>query len=55
MNNSSIRDNHKHGTVGDFLAEHLKPQSSVSIVSAFFTIYSTRSATTTTGQCFRKR
>lgn len=36
---SGIRDNHKNGTVGDFLKEHIKPNSKVSIVSAFFTIY----------------
>ena len=39
MSNSSIRDNHKNGTVGDFLSEHIKPNSAVSIVSAYFTIY----------------
>ncbi len=39
MNNSAIRDNHKNGTVGDFLIEHIKNNSSASIVSAYFTIY----------------
>ena len=39
MNNSAIRDNHKNGSVGDFLIEHLKTNSSTSIVSAYFTIY----------------
>lgn len=39
MNNSAIRDNHKNGSVGDFLIEHIKPNSSTSIVSAYFTIY----------------
>ena len=36
---SSIRDNHAHGSVGDFLKEHLKDHSNVSIVSAYFTIF----------------
>lgn len=36
---SSIRDNHAHGTVGDYLKEHLKEHSNVSIVSAYFTIF----------------
>ncbi len=36
---SSIRDNHAHGTVGDFLLEHTKPQSNVAIVSAYFTLF----------------
>jgi len=39
MNNTSIRDNHKYGSVGDFLKEHITEDSSISIVSAFFTIY----------------
>jgi hypothetical protein len=38
MNNSAIRDNHKNGSVGDFLIEHIKSNSSASIVSAYFTI-----------------
>jgi len=37
--NSSIRDNHNHGTVGQFLKEKIKDNSDLSIVSAFFTIY----------------
>lgn len=36
---SSIRDNHKRGTVGDFLKTNIKPDSELSIVSAYFTIY----------------
>lgn len=39
MNYSSIRDNHKHGAVGDFLKESISKNSEVSIVSAYFTIY----------------
>ncbi len=39
MSSTSIRDNHNHGTVGDFLKEHVKIGSQVSIVSAYFTIY----------------
>ena len=39
MTNSSIKDNHQYGNVGDFLKEILKDNSSVSIVSAYFTIY----------------
>ena len=39
MNNSAIRDNHKNGSVGDFLIAHIKSNSSASIVSAYFTIY----------------
>jgi superfamily II DNA or RNA helicase len=39
MPDSSIRDNFKNGPVGDFLSEAITPNSSVSIVSAFFTIY----------------
>ena len=37
--NSSIRDNHKRGTVGDFLIDNIKNGSELSIVSAYFTIY----------------
>ena len=37
--NSSIRDNHKRGTVGDFLINNIKSGSELSIVSAYFTIY----------------
>jgi len=36
---SSIKDNHKRGSVGKFLVESIKPQSDLSIVSAYFTIY----------------
>ncbi len=36
---SAIRDNHTHGTVGDFLEQVIIPDSDVSIVSAYFTIY----------------
>ncbi len=38
-NTSSIKDNHNHGTVGDFLKEKIKAGTNLSIVSAFFTIY----------------
>jgi hypothetical protein len=36
---TSIRDNHSHGTVGDFLKQVIGNNSDVSIVSAYFTIY----------------
>ena len=36
---SSIRDNHDRGKVGDFLKEHVVPNSELTVVSAFFTIY----------------
>ena len=36
---SSIRDNRSRGAVGDFLQEHLKPGSTLAVVSAYFTIY----------------
>ena len=39
MSYSSIRDNHAHGTVGDFLKQAISNNSNVSIVSAYFTIY----------------
>ncbi len=39
INLSSIRDNRKRGTVGDFLKEHIKSESDLAIVSAYFTIY----------------
>ncbi|HBM15391.1 MAG TPA: ATP-dependent helicase [Lentisphaeria bacterium] len=39
MDYSSIRDNHKNGTVGDFLKKTISTNSEVSIVSAYFTIY----------------
>jgi len=36
---SSIKDNHSHGTVGDFLRDKIKAGTDLSVVSAFFTIY----------------
>src|SRR5580700_9369707 len=36
---TSIKDNHKHGYVGDFLKSNIKQDSGLSIVSAYFTIY----------------
>ncbi len=39
MDYSAIRDNHSHGTVGDFLKQAISSNSEVSIVSAYFTIY----------------
>ena len=36
---SSIKDNHKRGSVGQFLRETIKPASALSFVSAYFTIY----------------
>ena len=36
---SNIRDNHKRGNVGDFLKSKIKDGSSLSIVSAYFTIH----------------
>lgn len=39
MTYSSIRDNHAHGSVGDYLKENIKLNSEVAIVSAYFTIY----------------
>ena len=36
---SGIRDNHRRGTVGDFLQTKIQPGSKLSIVSAYFTIY----------------
>jgi SNF2 family DNA or RNA helicase len=36
---SGIRDNHTRGSVGDFLKAHISPGVSLSIVSAYFTIY----------------
>lgn len=38
-NTSSIKDNHSHGSVGDFLREKIKAGTDLSVVSAFFTIY----------------
>jgi len=37
--NSSIRDNHNYGAVGDFLKSTIIDNSKLSIVSAYFTIY----------------
>lgn len=39
INLSSIRDNRKRGTVGDFLKENIKTETDLAIVSAYFTIY----------------
>lgn len=36
---SSIKDNHKRGSVGQYLIENIKPQANLSVVSAYFTIY----------------
>ncbi len=36
---SSILDNYLCGRVGDFLQQHIKPGATLSIVSAYFTIY----------------
>jgi len=36
---SSIKDNHKRGSVGQFLRENIKADSELSVVSAYFTIY----------------
>lgn len=36
---SGIRDNHSRGKVADFLQDKISPQSKLSIVSAYFTIY----------------
>ena len=36
---SGIRDNHSRGSVSDFLNDKVGAQSSLSIVSAYFTIY----------------
>jgi superfamily II DNA or RNA helicase len=39
MNYSAIRDNHDNGTVADFLRSQLAPDSEISVVSAYFTVY----------------
>ncbi|MCB8945208.1 MAG: DEAD/DEAH box helicase family protein [Ardenticatenaceae bacterium] len=39
LRTSGIRDNLSRGSVGDFLREKIQPGSSLSIVSAYFTIY----------------
>lgn len=36
---SSIKDNYRRSTVGDFLKEKIKPEASLSVVSAYFTMY----------------
>ncbi len=36
---SSIRDNHSRGNVGQFFIDNISPESDLSIVSAYFTIY----------------
>lgn len=36
---SGIRDNHRRGSVGDFLRTKIKEDSTLSIISAYFTIY----------------
>jgi len=38
-NNTSIIDNHEHGSVGEFIKEKIQLNSKLSVVSAFFTIY----------------
>ncbi len=40
LNSSSgIRNNYRRGSVGDFLKQKVKPNSALSVVSAYFTIY----------------
>lgn len=39
MIKSSIKDNHKYGTVGHFLTDSILPDSNLNFVSAYFTIY----------------
>ncbi len=39
INISSIRDNHNRGSIGQFLADNVSHESSLSVVSAYFTIY----------------
>ena len=39
MHNTSIRDNHNYGNVGDYLKALLNKDCNVAIVSAYFTIY----------------
>ena len=36
---TGIRDNHRRGSVGEFLRENIRPDAQLSIVSAYFTIY----------------
>jgi hypothetical protein len=39
MTNTSIRDNHKNGSVGQFLIDNIKQGADLSVVSAYFTIF----------------
>lgn len=39
MSKTSILDNNKHGSVGQFLIDNIKQDAHLSIVSAYFTIY----------------
>ena len=39
LQSSGIRDNYKRGNVGDFLKGKIQEGSTLSIVSAYFTIY----------------
>jgi hypothetical protein len=39
MTTSNLRDNYQRGTVGAFLQQTIKPQASLSFVTAYFTIY----------------
>ena len=36
---SDIRDNRQRGSVGEFLSQNITPNSELSFVSAYFTIY----------------
>lgn len=36
---SGIRDNHKRGSIGQFLADNIKKDAALSIVSAYFTVF----------------
>jgi superfamily II DNA or RNA helicase len=36
---SGIRDNHKRGTVGDFLRQQLRPGAGLDLVTAYFTVF----------------
>jgi len=38
-NNTGLRDNHSRGSVADFLRATIQPESKLSLVSAYFTIY----------------
>jgi hypothetical protein len=44
---TGIRDNHRRGTVGEFLIENVKPGCDLSVVSAYFTIYAYAALKTT--------